>query len=156
MYAIELNDWIKSFECSCCGEQSMTVWGWVSKDGVAHAVYFVGLMTGHTQPSVRLSLSIGGWGVDHPDENHVEGRNWVYIEARPTATSYEMMVREPEESFYFGKGLLGQPISRTDALARREIDEFFAVADHIAFNDPAVMSYLFGQNVSSEGRQGFH
>jgi hypothetical protein len=32
------------------------------------------------------------------------------------------------------------------------MQEFFAVADYIAFNDPAVRSYLLGEQVSSKGR----
>jgi hypothetical protein len=33
-------------------------------------------------------------------------------------------------------------------------DEFFAVADFIVFNDPAVKSYLVGEEVSTAGRKG--
>ena len=65
------------------------------------------------------------------------------------------IVREPEESFYFDKGILGNPMSRTEALASSLIKEFFAVADFVAFNDPAVKVRLRDQQVSSEGRNGF-
>jgi hypothetical protein len=65
------------------------------------------------------------------------------------------MVREPEESLYFKKPLLGKPMTRASALASPSLDEFFAVADFVAFNDPAVKSYLSGQQVSSSGRKGF-
>jgi hypothetical protein len=155
MYVIELNEQIKTFDCPDCGKKSLTVWGFVSKDKAAHAVYYAGLMTGHDQPSVRLTLSIGGWGVDNADEKNVEGRKWIFIEARPTTDSYEMMVREPEESFYFDKPVLGNPMRRKDALASKLLEEFFAVADFVAFNDPAVKSYLCGQQVSAQGRRGF-
>ena len=155
MYAIKLNEQINTFDCPDCGKKSMTVWGFVSKDNAAHAVYYAALMTGHDQPSVRLTLSIGRWGVDNTDEENAQGRHWVFIEARPTTDSYEMTVREPEESFYFDKCILGDPMSRTEALASSLLKGFFAVADFVAFNDPAVKSYLCGQQVSSEGRNGF-
>jgi hypothetical protein len=154
MYAIELNERIKTFDCPDCGKKSLTVWGFVSKDSVAHAIYYAGLRTGHEQTSVRLTVSVGGWGVAHADEKNVAGRDWLFIEAQPTTDSYEMMVREPEESFYFGKPLLGKPMSRAEALVSPLIIEFFAVADFVAFNDPAVKSYLLGQEVSHEGRKG--
>jgi hypothetical protein len=64
-----------------------------------------------------------------------------------------MMVRDPEESLYFGESFLGKGLSRNDALASRHKDDFFAVADCIAFNDPAVKSYLSGKAVNLEGRQ---
>jgi hypothetical protein len=154
MYTIELNDHLKTFDCPDCGEESITAWGWISKDGAAHAVYYAGLMKGHEEASVRLTISIGGWGVENADEQHVESRHWLFIEARPTADSYKMMVREPEESFYFDKRLLGRPMSRATALASPELREFFAVADFVAFNDPAVKSYLIGQEISTSGRKG--
>jgi hypothetical protein len=148
-YGVEFNDKIESFKCSHCGEESKTVWGWVSKEGVAHAVYFVNLMTGHQDASARFTISIGGWG----DEDNLAKRRWVYIEARPNPTSYQMMVREPEESLYNGKPILGASMARAEALASPLIQEFFAVADYIAFNDPAVKSYLLGEQVSSLGRE---
>jgi hypothetical protein len=154
MYAIELNDRIKKFDCPDCGKESLTVWGFVSKDNIAHAVYYAGLMTGHEEGSVRLTLSIGGWGIENVDEQNVETRNWVFLEARPTADSYEVMVREPEESYYFDKPILGRPMSRATALASPDIKEFFGVADFVVFNDPAVKSYLMGQPVSTSGRKG--
>lgn len=154
MYSIQLNEQIKVFDCHDCGKECMTVWGFISKNNVAHAVYYAGLMTGHDQTSVRLTLSVGEWGVDNPDEKNVQGRDWMFIEARPTIDSYEMMVREPEESAYFDKCVLGRPMSRTEALASPLLQEFFAIADFVAFNDPAVKSYLRGQQVSSEGRNG--
>jgi hypothetical protein len=148
-YGIEFNDRVKSFTCPHCGEESMTVWGWVSKDNAAHAAYFANLMTGHLEASVRLTISIGGWG----EEENLAKRKWIFIEARPVAGSYEMMVREPEESLYSGKPILGKAMTRSEALASSLVQEFFAVADHIANNDPAVKSYLIGEPVSSKGRQ---
>jgi len=126
----------------------MTVWGWLSKDNGAHAVYFANLMTGHQEISARLTVSIGGWG----EEDNLDKRKWVFIEARPISGSYEMMIREPEESLYNGKPILGAPLARSEALASDLLQEFFAVADYIAFHDPAVKSYLSGEQVSSEGR----
>jgi hypothetical protein len=77
------------------------------------------------------------------------------MEVRPTADSCEMMVREPQESLYYGKALLGTAMSRDEALSNSLREEFFAVADHIVFNDPAVRSYLSGKEVSAAGRKGF-
>lgn len=151
-YGIELNEKIKPFQCPHCGEESMTVWGWVSKADAVHAVYYANLMTGHQEASARLTISIGGWG----EEDNLAKRTWVLIEARPIGESYEMMVREPEESLYNGETMLGRPLARTAALNSPMKDEFFAVADFIAFNDPAVKSYLLGHEVSAEGRPKIH
>jgi hypothetical protein len=148
-YSIELNDKIQSFKCPHCGEESKTVWGFVAKDSSAHAVYYANLMTGHQETSARLTVSIGGWGQEDPSK-----RKWAFIEARPTADRYEMMVRDPSESLYDGRAILGTPLSRSEVLTSPFREELFAVADFIAFNDPAVKSYLLGQQVSSDGRKG--
>ena len=105
-------------------------------------------MTGHEEASARLTIGFGGWGASNN-----EPRWWIFIEARPTVDSYEMMVREPEESLYFGEGLLGRGVSRNEALTNEHTNDFFAVADCIAFNDPAVKSYLSGKAVDLVGRQ---
>jgi hypothetical protein len=153
-YGIELNERIKTFDCPDCGKKQMTVWGFVSRNDIAHAIYYAGLMTGHDQTSVRLTVSIGGWGVENVDERKVEARHWIFMEARPTSDRYELMVREPEESDYFDKPILGKPMDRTEALASPLLDEFFTVADFVAFNDPAVKSYLIGREISISGRKG--
>jgi hypothetical protein len=149
-YSIELNENIKRFACDDCGEESLTVWGWVGKVGSAHAVYYAGLMTGHEDASVRLTISIGGWG--EPDDLLV--RRWAFIEVRPTADSCEMMVRDPEESLYYSEAILGRGMPRTEVLESPLSDEFCAVADYIVLNDPAVKSYLLGEDVSTNGRKG--
>jgi hypothetical protein len=66
------------------------------------------------------------------------------------------MVREPEESLFSGKRILGKALTRSEALASPLAQEFFDVADHIAHNDPAVQSYLSGEHVSSKGREATH
>lgn len=106
-------------------------------------------MTGHEETSARISISIGGWG----DKEGTEERTWVFIEVRPTTDSCEMMVRDLEESIYFGKDLLGRGMGRQEALKSSLLDDFFSVADHIVANDPAVKSYLLGEGVSAEGRE---
>jgi hypothetical protein len=148
-YGIEFNNKVKSFRCPHGGEESMTVWGWVSKENAAHAAYFANLMTGHQEISARPTISIGRWG----KEDNLAKRKWVFIEARPIPGSYEMMVREPEESLYSGEAILGEVLTRSEALASPLVQESFDVADHIAHNDPAVQSDLSGEHVSSEGRE---
>jgi hypothetical protein len=147
-YAIELNERVKYFACPHCDERSVTVWGSVSRDSAAYAIYYANLMTGHEEASARVTISFGGWGTNNNDP-----RWWILIEARPTVDSYEMMVREPEESLYFGEKLLGRAVSRNEALASSHREDFFAVADCIALNDPAVKSYLSGKVVNLDGRQ---
>ena len=102
-------------------------------------------MTGHAETSARFTISIGAW-VEGADETI---RRWVFIEARSIADSCQIMIRDPEESFYYGAPLLGAPGTRAQAPESRLKDEFFAVGDCNGFSDPAVKSDLRGQELSS-------
>ena len=53
-YNIELSDEVKSFRRSHCGEGSMTMWGWASRDNAAYVAYCANLMTGRQEISARL------------------------------------------------------------------------------------------------------
>lgn len=44
-YDIEFNDEVRFFRCPHFGEESMTMWGWASKDNAVHAAYVANLMT---------------------------------------------------------------------------------------------------------------
>jgi hypothetical protein len=145
---IDLNSKFNQFTCPHCGEQSLTVWGYVSQDNVAHAIYYANLMTGHQEASARLTISFGGWG----EKGDVAKRGWAFLEARPIADRYEMMVREPEESLYHGRELLGSPMTRAEVLGSSLKNEILGIADFIAFNDPAVRSYLSGEEIDRSGR----
>ena len=46
-------------------------------------------------------------------------------------------------------------MDRAQTLRSEFKEELFAVADFIVFNDPAIRSYLVGEQVSSAGRKGF-
>jgi hypothetical protein len=53
----------KDFECECCGHNSRTVWGLISRDGCALASYFVhwglGIVASH---GAHFDLILGAWG----------------------------------------------------------------------------------------------
>jgi len=148
-YVIEPNERVKYFSCPHCGEKSVTVMG-IHSDGFQSSRDLLREPDDRckeTDASVRLTISFGGWGQDDS-----KSRWWIFIEATPTVDSYEIMVREPEESVYFGEKLLGSGVSCTEALASPHRDNFFAVADCIAFNDPAMKSYLSGRVINLDGR----
>lgn len=83
-----------------------------SRKGAAHAVYYAGLMTGHDEASVRLTISVGGCGL--PDGIAI--RRW-FLEIRPTTDNCAMMVGEPAESMYFKDAVLGRGMNRHEVLS---------------------------------------
>ena len=61
---VELSEHFNRFKCDHCGEDSVTVWGFVAKDGRAHAVYYANMVEAHPELEVRMTVSIGNWGAD--------------------------------------------------------------------------------------------
>jgi hypothetical protein len=145
--SIELSEKVRRFACAHCGEEAVTVWGSINEQDEPYATYYADLMLPHEQISARLTISLGGWGTDPNAERH-----WAYIEVRPKDESCAMMIREPKESMHKSEKVLGMEMARTEVLKSPLKDEFYAVADHIVFNDPAVKSYLAGEEVSYDGR----
>src|SRR5690606_33171807 len=47
--------------CACCGGTTRSIWGYVSKDGVAYAVYYAQWTRDQPKHGGTWLVSIGGW-----------------------------------------------------------------------------------------------
>ena len=148
MFSLELGDEVANKTCSCCGEQYKSVVGFIKRDDDAYAVYFATLQTGHSDIAVGLTVSIGKWW----DDTALNERHWIYLTVKPSPESFNMRIEEPSSSSHSSFAPLGIALTREEALASTMKDEFFAVADYIVVEDPAVNSYLMGQEVNIRGR----
>jgi hypothetical protein len=93
-------------------------------------------------------LSIGKWW----DDTALDERHWIYLTVRPLPENFDMRIEEPTGSSHVNFKPLGIALSRESALTSGLKDDFFAVADYIVVEDPAVNSYLMGQGVNIRGR----
>ena len=148
MFSLELGEEISNKTCSCCGEPYKSVVGFIKRNDDAYAVYFATLQTGHKDITVGLTLSIGKWW----DDTALHERHWIYLTVKPSATNFNMRIEEPDSSPHENFTPLGVPLRRDEALSSELKDDFFAVADYITLEDPAVNSYLMGQGVNIRGR----
>ena len=48
--------------CSCCGNMTRRVWGYVSQGDATVAAYFVEWTPGHKDRAANFDLIIGAWG----------------------------------------------------------------------------------------------
>lgn len=92
----------------------------------------------HSESSVGLTLSVGKWW----DDEAVDERLWVFLRVWPEEHQYRMRLLDPTLSHHRNYKALGKPLDRESALANPLRNDFFAVADGIVENDPAVTSYL--------------
>jgi hypothetical protein len=63
-----------------------------------------------------------------------------------------MRIEEPDGSRHADFKALGIALSRDEALLSDMKDNFFAVADYVVVQDPAVNSYLRGKEVNIRGK----
>jgi len=148
MFSLELGDEVTNKTCNCCGEPYKSVVGFIKRDSDAYAVYFATLQTGHTEITVGLTLSVGKWW----DDTALNERHWIYLIIEPSPTNFNMRIGEPSNSAHANFKPLGIALSREKALESELKDDFFAVADYIVDEDPAVNSYLMGQQINIRGR----
>jgi hypothetical protein len=135
--SIELGEKLAEVECES-GSNHRSAYGFIYKDGDAFGLYFALLHIERQKPLVGLTLSIGKWW----DDEAIDERSWVFLNVWSTPDSFHMGLMAPGLSRHFGHKDLGAPLDRQAALASPLRDQFFAIADFIVENDPAVNSYL--------------
>lgn len=148
MFSLELGDEVSNKTCDCCGKQYKSVVGFINRNNDAYAVYFAMLQTGHPEITVGLTLSIGNWW----DDNALDERHWIYLTIKPSAENFNMRIEEPGSSSHSDFRPLGIALTREEALTSSMKEDFFAVADYIVEEDPAVNSYLMAQEINIRGR----
>jgi hypothetical protein len=148
-YTLEIGEYIYRLRCECCGQRKKRVWGFISKDGDAHAVYYALLNVEDKRPRVGLTLSVGPWW----DGTQPSQRSWLHLEVWPEDDGVHMSIREPQQSNFYPWEKGGTPLNREDAKSSYVIEEIWSVADFIIMTDMAVSSYLDANSVDSEGRQ---
>jgi len=148
MFSLELGEEVSNITCNCCGKPFKSVCGFIKRDNDAYAVYFATLHTGHSDITVGLTVSIGKWW----DDSALNERQWILLTVKRSATNFDMRVEEPEGSRHADFKALGITLSRQTALLSDLKDDFFAVADYVVVEDPAVNSYLMGREVNIRGR----
>jgi hypothetical protein len=148
-YTLETGEYIYRLTCECCLTEKNRVWGFVSRDGDAHAVYYALLNLEEKSPRVGLTLSVGPWW----DGTEPSQRVWLHVNVCSGARGIEMGIRDPKESNFYPWEKGGTPLDREEALANSAIEEIWSVADFIVATDVAVSSYLSGKAVDAEGRE---
>lgn len=88
--------------CECCGSMSRTVWGYISVDGAARAVYYVQWTLGQVpRHGANVDLLMGEWG----DGSGPEQRVAVSLEYRIGANGPEFASVDPDARPHANSGL---------------------------------------------------
>jgi hypothetical protein len=147
-FVLETGEHIIRVTCGCCGNEKKRVWGFVSKAGDAHAVYYALLNVTEDSPRVGLTLSIGPWWGDTDPSQ----RSWCHIDIRAESDKFQFVVRDPKESNFYPWERGGTPLSPEQAAANGMTDEIQSVSKFIVETDRAISSYLSEIEVNTVGR----
>ena len=149
-YELELGGHVTNLACDCCQQRMKRVVGFVTKDQRAHAVYFALLLEHEGERWAGLTVSIGPWW--QSDAETIASRRWCHIWAANVDGKFSLRVGEPHESSMHPWTEGGTAMTRAQVLNSLDCDEFFAVADFVNVDDPAINSFLLGETINIEGR----
>jgi hypothetical protein len=148
-YTLETGEYIYRLQCACCNQAKKRVFGFVSKDGDAHSVYYALLNITEEKPRVGLTLSVGPWWGDTSPSD----RKWIHAEVWPEDDGTHMALRDPQQSNFYPWARGGIPLMPDEARASESIQEIWDIADYIVETDPAISSYLDGSDPDATGRE---
>jgi hypothetical protein len=126
--------------CPDCGEATRTVWGYVSADDAARAVYYIRWTDFHLERGAQVGVSIGVWG----DDSRPIERGMFGIECRIAADGPGFMLVDAE-SLPWDDRFLGLRLTRPQALADSRKAEVFEILDRILEEDPRFRTFLAGR-----------
>lgn len=127
--------------CPDCGEATRSVWGYVSTEAAARAVYYIRWTDFHLERGAQLGISIGVWGeASRPIERALFG-----VECRIGTTGPQFMLVDAASVPWSEDGFLGMSLTRAQALADARKAEVFEILDLVVERDPRFRTFLAGR-----------
>jgi hypothetical protein len=128
--------------CDCCGNKTISLTRYVSRDGEARAVYFAAFTEGHPERRVQVSASLGIWGENADPATRVT----FVFEIWSDDQKINVGIIDGKHSLWFQEsGIFGRFLSRGEALVHPWIDEVFSISDAIVDKDRPIREFLEGE-----------
>ncbi len=126
--------------CADCEEVTRSVWGYVSSEQTARAVYFIRWTDGHLERGARVLVSIGGWGPESvPDDRRCFGFDCRMGTDRPG-----FMIVDASELPWAQRDFLGAKLAREQALTDPLLQEVYAILDRVTEAEARFRRFLLG------------
>ena len=136
-YEIEFAD-PKPSRCDCCNGLNVRLTRFVYRNGDAFAIYYVAYANNHPEDEVSMLVSLGDWD----DDSDPAERAAFYCRVRPTEESYEVMLGDAAQSMWSDVELVGQKLSREQALAHPWKQTAFEILDEAFIHDKSLTGFL--------------
>lgn len=131
--SIELGKENDTGPCDCCGQMSRTVWGYLSVDSVARAVYYVNWTLGEVKKhGAIIDLVLGEWGDDSTPAKRVA----VSIVYRVGPNGAEFFSIDPDNRPHANAGLADHWIPGRHVFGNPVAADSYAFMHAILGQDP--------------------
>jgi hypothetical protein len=128
--------------CSCCGNMSRCVWGYVYSGDNARAAYLVHWTLGQVpKHGANIDLIIGPWGKG----SKASSRSAVSLEYRIGDSGPSVMVIDAHGRDHANGKLAKRALRREDVVGKPIAKEVFAICDAILLLDERVVEIRWGQ-----------
>ncbi len=136
-YEIEIEQ-PSAARCECCGGVTVRLTRFVYRDETPFAIYYAQYYNSESHNEIAMLISIGEW----EDETDPSTRSAFYCRIRPFDDSYQVMLDDAATSPWGEVELVGQKLSRPDALASEWKDTVFEIVDAAFELDPSLRGFL--------------
>jgi len=135
MRALVVNPWKESEgTCACCGRKSKTIWGDVSEQGAAVAIYFVQWTLGAPEHEPCIDIVLGAWG----EGARPEDRRAASLLYRPAKGGGSFMVVDGTGRRTDDRSLCGRALQRSEIVGTPLAQEVFSLVDAIWLTEPRI------------------
>ena len=110
--------------CTCCGNMSRTVWGYIHRDDEMISVYYVHWTLGRIDHGARCELIIGRWD----DSSSADDRSTVELAYRLHEGERQFMLRDAEPK---SDGLAHHALRRDQIVGTPLSAEVFEMVDAV-------------------------
>ncbi len=136
-YAIETSKPSLS-QCECCGGLTTRLTRFVYRGGDAFAVYYAIYSNSHRENEVDMLVSLGEWG----EGSDPSQRAAFYCRVRPSENSYDVKLVDAAESPWSTVAIMGQELSRAEALSHPWKQTAFEILDEAFLRDCSLRGFL--------------
>jgi hypothetical protein len=133
--------------CPDCGNATRSVWGRISQSGAGRAMYFIRWTDGHPERGALIVVSIGRWGENAKPSDRV----CMAFECRMGSDRPGFMVIDASAVPWAQRELLGQKLSREDALKNPVLQQVFGILDYLAEHDARFREFLLSGRRTTTG-----
>jgi hypothetical protein len=137
LYEIEVSEPSVS-HCDCCDGLTVRVTGFVCRQGEAFAIYYAEYSNIHPENEIALLVSIGEWG----EESVPSQRAAFYCRVRPVDDSHQVTLGDVADSPWSDVELIGQKLTRAEALAHPLKTTAFELVDAACDEDVSLKGFL--------------